>query len=77
MLRDLERKVNGNPDSSITMARIYAIRGQNDKAFDLLENAYSEKALFMPGNMKSDLALDSLRPDPRFQGLLLRMGLKN
>ncbi len=77
ILRDLERKVNGTPDSSFTMARIYATLGQNDKAFEFLEKAYSEKTLFMPGNLKSDLALDSLRPDPRFQSLLLRMGLKN
>ncbi len=77
ILRDLERKVNRTPDSSLTMARIYATRGQNDKAFEFLEKAYSEKAFYMPGNMKADPLLDNLRPDPRFQNLLLRMGLKS
>lgn len=77
ILRDLERKVNGTPDSSFTMARIYATLGQDDKAFESLEKAYSEKAFSMPENLKSDLVLDRLRPDPRFQSLLLRMGLKN
>ena len=77
ILRDLERKVRGTPDSSFTMARIYATLGQDDKAFEFLEKAYSEKTFSMPGNLKSDLVLDRLRPDPRFQGLLLRVSLKN
>ena len=76
MLRDLERKANGTADS-FTMARIYAIRGQKDKAFEFLEKAYSDKAFFLPGNLKSDLVLDSLREDPRYESLLRRIGLNS
>ena len=76
MLRDLERRANGTADS-FTMARIYAIRGQKDKAFEFLEKAYSEKAFFLPRNLKSDLVLDSLRDDPRYEGLLRRIGLNS
>ncbi len=59
------------------MATIYAGLGENDKAFEFLEKAYSEKSLDVFGSLKSDLLLDSLRPDPRFQSLLRGMALKN
>jgi TolB-like protein/DNA-binding winged helix-turn-helix (wHTH) protein/Tfp pilus assembly protein PilF len=77
MLRDLESKLKGTADSSFAMAKIYAVLGENGKALEFLEKAYSEKTLFLPGNMKSDLVLDSLHSDPRFQNLLRRMGLNN
>ena len=56
------------------MATIYAGLGENDKAFEFLEKAYSEKSLDI-SSLKSDLLLDTLRPDPRFQNLLRRMSL--
>ena len=57
------------------MATIYASLGDNDKAFDLLEKAYSEKSLDFALGLQSDLLLDRLRPDPRFQLMLRRIGL--
>ncbi len=77
VLRDLERKLKGTADSPDTMATIYAGLGENDKAFEFLEKAYSQKSLDMFLSPNSDLLLDRLRPDPRFQGLLHRMGLSN
>jgi tetratricopeptide (TPR) repeat protein len=74
ILRGLERKLQGTSASPYTMATIYAGLGQNDKAFDFLERAYSEKSLDI-SSLKSGLVLDSLRPDPRFQNLLGRIGL--
>jgi len=56
------------------MATIYAGLGENDEAFRFLKEAYSEKSLNLP-SLRSDLQLDSLRPDPRFQTLLGRIGL--
>jgi len=56
------------------MARIYAGLGENDKAFEFLDKAYSEKS-FDILSLNSDLLLDSLHPDPRFQDLLRRIGL--
>jgi TolB-like protein/DNA-binding winged helix-turn-helix (wHTH) protein/Tfp pilus assembly protein PilF len=76
-LRDLERKLKGTADSPYTMATIYAGLGENDKAFEFLERAYSEKSLDMFISPNSDLLLDRLRPDPRFQNLLRRIGLSN
>ena len=77
ILRDLERKLKGTADSSYKMAMIYAGLGENDKAFEFLEKAFSERSLFMPGSLKADLQLDSLRSDPRFQSLLGRMSINH
>jgi TolB-like protein/DNA-binding winged helix-turn-helix (wHTH) protein/Tfp pilus assembly protein PilF len=74
ILRDLERKLHGTSASPYTMATIYAGLGQNDKAFDFLERAYSAKSLDL-ASLKSGLVLDSLHGDPRFQNLLSRIGL--
>ncbi len=75
ILRDLERKAKRTSVSPYTMATIYAGLGENDKAFDLLEKAYSEKSLDFALPLQSDLLLDSLHPDPRFRIMLRRIGL--
>jgi TolB-like protein/DNA-binding winged helix-turn-helix (wHTH) protein/Flp pilus assembly protein TadD len=75
ILHDLERKSKDTAASPYTMATIYAGLGDNDKAFDFLEKAYSEKSFDISSSLKSDLVLDSLHRDPRFQNLLGRIGL--
>jgi TolB-like protein/DNA-binding winged helix-turn-helix (wHTH) protein/Tfp pilus assembly protein PilF len=60
--------------SPYTVATIYAGLGENDKALESLEKAYSKKS-FQILSLKSDFLLDTLRPDPRFQNLLRRMSL--
>lgn len=75
ILRDLERKSKEIPVPPYTMATLYANLGDSDKAFEFLEKAYSEKSLDLSFWLKSDLLLDSLRPDPRFQTILRRLGL--
>lgn len=77
ILRDLERKSKETSISPYKLATLYAGLGENDKAFEFLEKAYSEKSLDMSWFLKSDFLLDGLRSDPRFQRLLLRMGLKS
>jgi TolB-like protein/DNA-binding winged helix-turn-helix (wHTH) protein/Tfp pilus assembly protein PilF len=77
ILRDLERQSKETSISPYNLATIYAGLGENDKAFEFLEKAYSEKSLDISWSLKSDFLLDRLRPDPRFQSLLLRVGLKN
>lgn len=54
-------------------ALIYAGLGQNDEAFDWLEEAYRER-FWMMAFLQVDPRLDALRPDPRFTDLLRRMG---
>ena len=75
ILRDLERKARKSSASPYTMATIYAGLNENEKAFEFLEKAYSEKSLGLVGSIKSDMLLDGLRSDPRFQNLLRRIGL--
>jgi TolB-like protein/DNA-binding winged helix-turn-helix (wHTH) protein/Tfp pilus assembly protein PilF len=77
ILRDLQRKSEGTSVPPYTMATIYAGLGENDKAFQFLEKACSEKSLDISLFLKSDLLLDDLRPDPRFQSLLRDMALKS
>ena len=59
------------------MATISAGLGENDTAFEFREKARSEKSLDISLFLTSDLRLDNLRPDPRFQNLLRGMALKN
>ena len=75
ILRDLERKPKEVALSPYTMATIYAGLGENDKAFEFLEKAYSEKSLEISSSLTSDVLLDNLRPDPRFKSILRRLGL--
>jgi TolB-like protein/DNA-binding winged helix-turn-helix (wHTH) protein/Flp pilus assembly protein TadD len=77
ILHDLERKAKENSASPYTMATIYAGLGETDKAFAFLEESYAQKSMSLPAWLESDLTLDVLRSDPRFQNLLNRMGLKN
>jgi TolB-like protein/DNA-binding winged helix-turn-helix (wHTH) protein len=77
ILRNLERKLKGTSGTSYTMAIIYAVLGEKDRAFEFLEKTYWEKPPDLTAWLKSDLLLDSLRPDPRFQSLLHRIGLNS
>jgi eukaryotic-like serine/threonine-protein kinase len=52
----------------------YALIGEKDKAFNLLEKGYQEKSAFM-AYIKVFPSLDSLRSDPRYADLVRRMGL--
>jgi TolB-like protein/DNA-binding winged helix-turn-helix (wHTH) protein/Tfp pilus assembly protein PilF len=77
ILHDLERKLKDTSASPYTMATIYAGLGEKGKAFEFLEKAYAEKSLDISLPLQSDLLLDRLRPDPRFQSLVRGMALKN
>ncbi|MGA2728238.1 MAG: winged helix-turn-helix domain-containing protein [Terracidiphilus sp.] len=73
ILRDLERNPKAAA-SAYTMATIYAGLGEDDRALQSLERASSERS-FAVDRLTSDLSLDSLRSDPRFQDLLRRLRL--
>ena len=77
ILRDLQRKSKETFVPPYTMAAVYAGLGENDKAFEFLEKACSGKSLDITLFLQTDLALDSMRSDPRFQGLLRGLVLKN
>jgi hypothetical protein len=54
---------------------MYAGLGDKNKAFEFLEQAYREKSLDISWFLKSDLRIDNLRSDPRFENLLRRVGV--
>jgi Tfp pilus assembly protein PilF len=57
------------------LAFVYAALGDHDKAFELIDRAIEQRlpnALWL----KVDPRFDQLRQDPRFPGLLRRIGLQ-
>jgi TolB-like protein/DNA-binding winged helix-turn-helix (wHTH) protein/Tfp pilus assembly protein PilF len=60
--------------SSYGLAQIYAALGDKQHAMKWLQSSYDERAVWLQ-YLKVDPVLDSLRSDPRFQGLLRRMDL--
>lgn len=75
MLRDLQDKAKTIYVSPYLLATLYAGLGNRDRAFEFLEKAYQEKSLEFSWQLKTDLRLDNLRSDPRFENLLRRVGL--
>jgi tetratricopeptide (TPR) repeat protein len=60
--------------SAYEMANDYIGLDDKERAFEWLEKAYQERSL-RPDIMRVDPCFDDLRPDPRFQALLRRVGL--
>lgn len=59
--------------SALDLALVHAALGQTDEAFASLDRAVRERANLLIYT-KVDPAYDSLRPDPRFEALLRRIG---
>jgi TolB-like protein/DNA-binding winged helix-turn-helix (wHTH) protein/predicted Zn-dependent protease len=61
-------------DADYQIAQVYAYRGQSDKSFDWLEQAYKQRDPGLP-DMKTDPLLKNLRRDPRYTEFLKKMRL--
>jgi TolB-like protein/DNA-binding winged helix-turn-helix (wHTH) protein/Tfp pilus assembly protein PilF len=61
-------------DGAYQIAQVYAYRGESDKSFEWLENAYEQRDPGLP-EINSDPLFKSLRRDPRYTELLKRMRL--
>ena len=74
ILQTLEQRSRQRYIAPLLLAWVHAGLGQRDAAFERLEEAYREDS---PGllHIKADPPLQSLRTDPRFRQLLLRMNL--
>ena len=59
-------------DDAYSIATLYAATGENGKAMDLLERAYTQHDGSLQ-QLKVDPRLDGLRSSPRFQALLRKM----
>lgn len=73
--REARRMVRGLKANPYIIAAVYAALGDKDDAFKILEKAVDEHQLITP--IKVEPPLESLRSDPRWQALLLRMNFPN
>jgi hypothetical protein len=60
--------------SSIDVAVLYAMAGENDQAFEWLEKCLEERNPQMP-YLGASVEFEALRSDPRFKELLRKMNL--
>jgi tetratricopeptide (TPR) repeat protein len=73
-LRDLESVSSRRYVCGYEVAIAYSSLGNRDRAFQWLEKAYNDRADCMT-NLRADPRFDSLRPDPRFQEMIRRVGI--
>jgi TolB-like protein len=65
---------NAREGFAYQIAEVYALRGEKDKAFEWLQNAFNDRDAGMLGLLVDPL-LRSLRDDPRYKNLLVKVGL--
>ena len=73
ILSRLQRTSRTSYVSPYMIATIYAGLTDKERAFEFLEKAYQERSSDIVYFLKSDLRIDNLRSDPRFQDLVRRM----
>ena len=73
ILSDMLSRSKTSYVSPYMIATIYAGLGDKDQAFAFLEKAYQEKSPDISWSFRSDLRLDNLRSDPRFESFLQRI----
>ncbi|PYT00344.1 MAG: hypothetical protein DMF63_07165 [Acidobacteria bacterium] len=74
ILRDLEERAKVRYVPSCTLAQLYLALGEKEKALDLLEISFTNRAAIM-AFLKVDPGWDALRSEPRFVGLMQKMNL--
>ena len=75
VLDELKKRSETAYISPYNMVRIYAGLKENDLTFEWLEKAYEERSEWLTW-LKVDPKLDSIRPAPRFQNLMQRVGFE-
>jgi TolB-like protein/DNA-binding winged helix-turn-helix (wHTH) protein len=78
--KEVERlQANKQFYAPVNLADVYAILGDNDRAFYWLEQAYMHRDMIATGEGATSIGVDpmlaSLRSDPRFKDLMHRIGL--
>ena len=67
-------RANGQDIPAFVLAEIYSYLGERDHAFFWLKKAYEQREDALP-SLRDLACWDNLRPDPRFQDLVRRVGL--
>jgi tetratricopeptide (TPR) repeat protein len=76
LLPETEDALDG-PKVALLLAQIYAWTGEKDLAFQLLDHSLNTPNGITVPILKLDPVWDSLRGDPRFQGLIDKYGAKD
>jgi TolB-like protein/Tfp pilus assembly protein PilF len=66
----------GGPEIMAGVAEVYAILGESDRAIEILDKLLSRPSGVTAQALKVNPIWDSLRSDPRFQGLIDKYGAK-
>jgi len=74
ILDELQKLSAAHYVSSYELAAIYVALGEREQAFQRLERSYKERSFHLI-NLKVRPEFAPLRPDPRFQDLVRRIGL--
>jgi len=72
----LDREKTGSEFSAVSIATVYAYRGEIDQAFNWLDRAAAARDLALGHKLKHDPLLAPLRSDPRYLKLLRGMHLQ-
>ncbi len=75
-LAELQEMAKDHPVSASVFITLYASFGDMDKAFEWAEKSIEEGSPIIRG-LKTDQMFDLMRQDPRFAGLLRRVGLEH
>ncbi|MBI5282097.1 MAG: tetratricopeptide repeat protein [Candidatus Solibacter usitatus] len=75
LIREIEQAAGAEPRYQLHIAMIHAGLNETDRAIEKLEKSYQRREADL-NFLMVEPAFDSLQPDPRFQGLLKRIGLK-
>ncbi len=60
---------------ALSIAEVYAFRGQSDEAMRWLERAYAQKDPYLSYSIKGDTLLKNIAGDPRYEAILRKMNL--
>jgi len=74
VLSDVEQLAKRRYVCAYEIAVAYLSLGEKDRAFEWLERGYADRSECMV-LLKVDPRVDRLRPDPRFQELMQRVGI--
>jgi len=74
IIEELKQRIEQGSVSSSWVARIYAGLGETDKVFEWLEKAYEEHDISLL-YINCEYEFNEVRSDPRFTGLLKKMGM--
>jgi Tfp pilus assembly protein PilF len=74
VIEDMQRSPGQRRASPFHLSLVYIGLGENDRAIELLRQAYDERGERLVW-LGADARFDSLRQDPRFKDILIGMGL--